>query len=211
MTAAPTPEEFIARQPTEDLGAIDDPVAAEDAVMTRSEERLHVTTKRVATSRVRLRKQIVTEMQTITVPVSREEIVIDREPITDADGASGSLPDRAEQSVEIILYAERPVVTMETVAVERIRVSTNTVTEDQTITERVGKEQIELHEDPLEPAPLADSMHVDGYDTRSAPAPMQDHAAASPPGHTDPPENDNAHDSDSSTEQAAGGGPSANR
>lgn len=174
MTAAPTPEEFTARQPTNDLGATDDPVAAQDAVMTRSEEHLHVTTQRVATSRVRLRKQIVTEMQTITVPVSREEFVIDREPITDADG--GPLPSTAEQSVEIILSAERPVVTMETVAVERIRVSTNTVTEDQATTEPVGKEQIELHEDPLDPAPPADSMHVDDDDTRSAPEPIQDHA-----------------------------------
>lgn len=114
----------------------------------------------MATTRVRLRKQIVTEMQTITVQVSREEIVIDHEPITEADGDSGPLPKAGEQDIEIILYAQRPVVTMETVAIERIRVSTKSVTQDQTITEPVGKEQVELHEDPLQAAPSARGVHA---------------------------------------------------
>lgn len=150
MTAAPTPEDFAPHQAADDRRATDDGAAPDDAWMTRSEEQLRVTTERVATTRVRLRKQIVTEMQTITVPVSREEIVVDREPITDADAADELLSAADEQQdFEIILYAERPVVTMETVAIERIRVSTRTVTEDQTVTEPVGKEQIELHEEPL--------------------------------------------------------------
>ncbi len=55
--------------------------------MTRSEERLHVGTERVTAGRARLRKRIVTETETRTVPVSHEELRIEREPITDANAA----------------------------------------------------------------------------------------------------------------------------
>ncbi|MEJ7651435.1 MAG: YsnF/AvaK domain-containing protein [Nakamurella sp.] len=167
MTAAPTPDDVIASHGADDVGTLDDGAATDNGWMTRSEERLNVTTERVATTRVRLRKRIVTEMHTITVPVSREELVIDREPITDAVG--GELPAPGEQDLEIILSAERPVVTMETVAVERIRVSTRSVTEDQTITERVGKEQVELHEEPLQATPPTDGVSTGPLDVGAAP------------------------------------------
>ena len=55
--------------------------------MTRSEERLNVGTERQATGRVRLRKYVTTENVTQTVPVQREEVRIEREPITDANRA----------------------------------------------------------------------------------------------------------------------------
>ena len=56
-----------------------------DDAMTRSEERLHVGTEKVQTGRARLRKYVVTEKQNVTVPVSREEVRLEREPITDAN------------------------------------------------------------------------------------------------------------------------------
>ena len=56
-----------------------------DDAMTRSEEELTVGTRRVETGRVRLRKYVVTEMVTKTVPVQREEVRLEREPITDAN------------------------------------------------------------------------------------------------------------------------------
>ncbi len=46
-----------------------------------------------------------------------------------------------------MLHAERPVVTKEAVPVERVRLDTETVTEQQTVTEAVRKEQIELDTD----------------------------------------------------------------
>ncbi len=49
--------------------------------MTRSEEQLRVSTERVETGRARLRKYVVTEQQTVTVPVSREEVRLVREPV----------------------------------------------------------------------------------------------------------------------------------
>ena len=56
-----------------------------DDAMTRSEERLHVGTENTEAGQARLRKYVVTENVTQTVPVSHEEVRLEREPITDAN------------------------------------------------------------------------------------------------------------------------------
>ncbi|MBB5850587.1 DUF2382 domain-containing protein [Amycolatopsis umgeniensis] len=112
--------------------------------MTRSEERLNVGTEQVETGHVRLRKYVVTEEQQVTVPVSHEEVRIEREPITNASGGRAEI---AEDEQEVTLHAEKPVVNKETVAVERARLKTETVTEDQTISGKVRKEQFEVTDD----------------------------------------------------------------
>ena len=115
-----------------------------DDAMTRSEERLHVGTEKVQTGRARLRKHIVSEQQQVTVPVSREEVRVEREPITDANvGAAMSGPELSEEEHEVVLTEERPVVAKETVPVERVRLAKEAVTEEQQVTADVRKEQIE--------------------------------------------------------------------
>lgn len=115
-----------------------------DDAMTRSEERLNVGTEKQATGRVRLRKYVTTENVTQTVPVQREEVRIEREPITDAnrqDALDG--PEISEEEHEVILHEERPVVEKETVPVERVRLNKETVTDEATIDEEVRKEHID--------------------------------------------------------------------
>jgi uncharacterized protein (TIGR02271 family) len=53
--------------------------------MTRSEERLRVGLATREAGRARLRKHVVTEHQQVSVPVSREEVTLEREPITEAN------------------------------------------------------------------------------------------------------------------------------
>jgi uncharacterized protein (TIGR02271 family) len=119
-----------------------------DNAMTRSEERLQVATERHEAGRARLRKYVVTEQQQTTVPVSRDEVRIEREPITDANiGRAMEGPDISEDEHEVTLHAERAVVDKETVPVERVRMGTETVTEEQTVGGEVRKEQIELDTD----------------------------------------------------------------
>jgi uncharacterized protein (TIGR02271 family) len=118
-----------------------------DSAMTRSEEQLHVGTEKRETGRARLRKYVVTENVTTTVPVSREEVRLEREPITDAnrdEALRGG--DITEEEHEVVLSEERPVVEKETVPVERVRVDKDTVTEQHEVDESVRKEQIELDE-----------------------------------------------------------------
>jgi uncharacterized protein (TIGR02271 family) len=119
-----------------------------DSAMTRSEEQLHVGTEKVEAGRARLRKHIVTENQTVTVPVSHEEVRLEREPITDANAdAAFDGPAISEEEHEVVLTEERVVVDKEAVPVERVSLGTETVTEQQQVNEEVRKEEIELEGD----------------------------------------------------------------
>ena len=115
-----------------------------DDAMTRSEERLHVGTEDRETGRARLRKYVVTENVTQTVPVQREEVRVEREPITDANrDAAFDGPAISEEEHEVVLHEERPVVEKEAVPVERVRLDKEVVTDEQTVNEEVRKEEIE--------------------------------------------------------------------
>jgi uncharacterized protein (TIGR02271 family) len=115
-----------------------------DDAMTRSEERLEVGTRKEEAGRARLRKYVVTENVTETVPVSRDQVRVEREPITDKNvGAARSGPNISEEEHEVVLHEERPVVKKDAVPVERVRLGTETVTDQETVSEDVRKEQID--------------------------------------------------------------------
>jgi uncharacterized protein (TIGR02271 family) len=119
-----------------------------DDAMTRSEEQLRVGTERREAGRVRLRKHVVTENEQRTVPVRREEVRVEREPITEGnvDQALDG-PAISEEEHEVVLHEERPVVDKEVVAKERVRLSTEEQTDEETISEEVRKERIETDGD----------------------------------------------------------------
>jgi uncharacterized protein (TIGR02271 family) len=78
------------------------------------------------------------------VPVTREEVKIEREPITDAKrGEAMDGPDISEEEHEVVLHEEKPVVAKEAVPVERVRLGKEQVTDEETITENVRQERIE--------------------------------------------------------------------
>ena len=137
-----------------DTGADSEPSDLSGDAMTRSEERLLVHTESHAVERVRLRKHVVTEYQQVTVPVRREELRIEREPVEPASGRADPGATAAfggDEELEIVLYAERPVVATETVAVERVRIGKRTVTAEETVSGEVRREEIELDTDPEGP------------------------------------------------------------
>jgi uncharacterized protein (TIGR02271 family) len=119
-----------------------------DEAMTRSEEELRVGTQQVEAGRARLRKYVVTEQVQTTVPVSHEEVRVETEPITEGnvDQALDG-PAISEEEHEVVLHEERPVVQKEAVPKERVRLKTDTVTEEAAISEEVRKEQIEAEGD----------------------------------------------------------------
>jgi uncharacterized protein (TIGR02271 family) len=112
--------------------------------MVRSEERLKVGTEQVESGHVHLRKYVVTEEQQVTVPVRHEEVRIEREPITSGQPTGSKI---GEQDQDVTLHAEKAVVTKETVPVEKVRMNTETVTEEQTVSGEIRKEQIEVSDD----------------------------------------------------------------
>jgi uncharacterized protein (TIGR02271 family) len=116
-----------------------------DNAMTRSEEELSVGKTQRESGRARLRKYIVTEDVQTTVPVQREEVRVEREPITDANvGEATSGKDLSEEEHEVTLHAEEAVVEKKTVPKERVRLDKETVEEERQVSETVGKEQIEI-------------------------------------------------------------------
>jgi uncharacterized protein (TIGR02271 family) len=116
-----------------------------DDAMTRSEEHLVAGTRTEQAGTARLRKYVVTEQQRVDVPVTREEVRLEREPITDANvGNALDGPAISEEEHEVTLHAERPVVTTEAVPVERVRLGKETVTDQETVSGEVRKEQIEF-------------------------------------------------------------------
>jgi uncharacterized protein (TIGR02271 family) len=119
-----------------------------DDAMTRSEEELRVGTERVETGRVRLRKHVVTENVQQTVPVQREEIRVEREPITEGNrGRAEAGPEISEEEHEVVLHEERPVVSKETVAKERVRLDKDVETDQREVADEVRKERVTVDDD----------------------------------------------------------------
>ena len=116
-----------------------------DDAMTRSEEELSVGTADRETGRARLRKYVVTEDVEQTVPVRREEVRVEREPITEGnvDEATEG-PAISEEEHEVTLHAEEAVVEKRAVPKERVRLDKETVQEEQQVSETLAKEEIEV-------------------------------------------------------------------
>ncbi|MEU6855757.1 YsnF/AvaK domain-containing protein, partial [Rothia kristinae] len=117
------------------------------------EERLRATgqSERRETGRARLRKHVVTETETVEVPVRREELHIQRESI-DPDspearaGAQDAFTGDGEETV-VTTYEERPVVSTETVATERVSLNKEATESTERVSGEVRKEEIEVDED----------------------------------------------------------------
>lgn len=119
-----------------------------DSAMTRSEEELHVGTTEREAGRVRLKKYVVEDQVTETVPVRREEVRVEREPITDANrGDALDGPDISEEEHEVTLRAEEPVVEKRTVPKERVRLEKDVETEQREVSETVRSERIDVDDD----------------------------------------------------------------
>jgi uncharacterized protein (TIGR02271 family) len=116
-----------------------------DEAMTRSEEELRVGTTEREAGRVRLKKYVVEDQVTETVPVRREEVRVEREPITDANrDAALDGPAISEEEHEVTLRAEEPVVEKRAVPKERVRLEKDVETEEREVSETVRSERIDV-------------------------------------------------------------------
>lgn len=130
-----------------EAGVADDAAAARtnnDGELIRSEEQLNVNKERVATGEARLRKYVVTDTETVEVPVEREEVSVERTPISaeDAKNYNGTISGDSEEA-SVTLHEERVNVNKETVPVEKINLKKDTVRDTETHTEELRKEQID--------------------------------------------------------------------
>ncbi|MGJ4115908.1 PRC and DUF2382 domain-containing protein [Corynebacterium macclintockiae] len=114
----------------------------------RSEERLNVQKDKVQTGEARLRKYVVTDTETVEVPVTREEVCVERTPISADEAANykGSI-DEGGQEASVTLSEERVTVNKETVPVEKVSLNKEQITETERHTEELRKEQIDTDVD----------------------------------------------------------------
>jgi uncharacterized protein (TIGR02271 family) len=110
--------------------------------LTRSEEELEVDTKQVPRGQAGVRKRVVTEQQHRTVPVEREELRVQREPIPAGEGDGDAELAADERTVE--LHEEQPVVDKRVVPKERVQIGKEVVRDHKQVSEPVRKEQVEV-------------------------------------------------------------------
>jgi uncharacterized protein (TIGR02271 family) len=118
-------------------GAVRD---AYDRTLKLHEERLTTSKQTVQTGEVDVRKEVVTEHRQITVPVQREEVVIERRAV---GGAAAAGAVKAEE-IRIPVSEEKVNVTKETVVKEEVTVGKRKVQGTETVGGDVRHEELRV-------------------------------------------------------------------
>ncbi|MBV8631672.1 MAG: YsnF/AvaK domain-containing protein [Silvibacterium sp.] len=105
-------------------------------------EVLRVNKERVAHGEVRLKKQVQTETQNIQVPVTREEIVIERTPVSGERPAADAIG--ADQEITVPLTEEQVRVEKVPVVREEVRVGKKPVSDTQNVSDQVRREELQV-------------------------------------------------------------------
>lgn len=113
----------------------------EEGSLQLREEQLQVYTRSVQTGEVRLGKEVVTEQQTITVPVTHEEVVIEHHP---ASGPVSKTPLGEGETIEVPVYEEQVNVTKQTVATGEVTLGKRQIQETQQVSDTVRREEARI-------------------------------------------------------------------
>src|SRR3954447_9540408 len=117
----------------------------EGVEVTTAREELRVDKHARPHERIRVTKEVVTEEVTVTVPVRREELRLERVPITDDEPSPGTVElGAAMPDYEITLMHEVPIVDKHVVARERVRVSKDVVTDQRSISTELRREEVDV-------------------------------------------------------------------
>jgi len=108
------------------------------------EERLNVSKERVQAGEVGLHKEVVTEQKTVNVPVTHEEVVIERHAVT--DGRVDNTPIGEGEVIRVPVNEEQVNVTKNTVVTGEVAVGKRAVQETQQVTDTVRREEARIDE-----------------------------------------------------------------
>ncbi len=137
-----------------DLGSdVDDydysrPIAADQQKIQLLGEVLRVQVERVSRGEVRIRKEVITEQQTVQVPVTREELVIERISVSGARTAAGEIG--ADSEIRIPLTEEKAGVGKETVVREEVIIGKRAIENVQEVGGEVRHEELNVDDSTLE-------------------------------------------------------------
>lgn len=111
-------------------------------------EVLRVHKDRVSRGEVRIRKEVITDTQTVEVPVTREELVIERAAPADIHSATGRVGEGTE--IRIPLTEEVASVDKDTVVREEVVVAKRAVGTVSTIGDSVSREELVVEDETRE-------------------------------------------------------------
>lgn len=109
------------------------------------EERLRVNKEKVQTGEIGLKKEVVTETQEIDVPVEKERVTVERHAV-EGDAVDGYNFDETADEIRIPIHEEKVSVDKEAYVTEEVDVNTETVTENQKVSDTVRKEKLDVVE-----------------------------------------------------------------
>jgi uncharacterized protein (TIGR02271 family) len=111
------------------------------------EEQLYVTKQPVQTGEVGIHKEVVTEEKSINVPVSHEEVSIERHPVSGDAALNAARPfdlSQKEEEIRIPVSAEQVQVTKQPVVTEEITLGKRVSQENQQVTDTVRHEEARI-------------------------------------------------------------------
>jgi uncharacterized protein (TIGR02271 family) len=114
-----------------------------ESVVARDEQ-LNVGTETRESGRVRLRKHSYTDTETVEVPVSREEVVVEREPVD--PNAAEALRNDGDEEVVVTTHEEVPVVD-KTATAEKVTVDKNRVQDTERVSGTVQREDVQVEDE----------------------------------------------------------------
>ncbi len=108
-------------------------------------EVLRVHKDRISRGEVRMHKEVITEQQTVQVPVTREELVIERVPVNAQTAVAGSIGETAD--IRIPLSQERASLDKQTVVREEMSVGKRAIDEVQEVDGNVRHEELRVEDE----------------------------------------------------------------
>jgi len=109
------------------------------------EEQMHVHKQPVQTGEVKVRKEVKTEHKTVDVPVTREEVVVERHPVS--GNAPSGTPIRAGEEIRIPVREEQIHVEKQPVVKEEVTVGKRQVQETKHVSDTVRKEEVKVEKE----------------------------------------------------------------
>jgi uncharacterized protein (TIGR02271 family) len=106
------------------------------------EEQLDIDKRERQAGEVRLRKEVVTEQRNIEVPVTREEVVVERHPVQGREAADQTLD--ADEEVRIPIMEEEVDVQKRAVVREEVSVGKRRVQETKNVSDTVRREEARI-------------------------------------------------------------------
>lgn len=127
----------------EDIRNRDD--LGEDEKIQLHEERLRVNKDTVQSGEVTIDKNVVEERQEFDVPVSHDEVTIERRNVTDRVVADDHFDNNLEdETIRVPLTEERVNIEKDNVVSEELLIKKNRVTETEHVSENVRKEEVDI-------------------------------------------------------------------